>query len=386
MKCIEIFSGCGGLAFGMSKSGFNHKKMVEFNSDAIKTIVFNKSIGVDHVVNWPISEPENISDVDWSFFTKKIDVIAGGPPCQPFGIGGKKNGHQDKRDMWPETIRAIREVRPNGFLFENVRNLAGPKFKEYLEWITYNLMYPSITKKDEQSYNSHLIELKSLHINPDYSVLHQVVNAADYGAPQIRNRVIIFGIRRDISKNITQMTPTHSKEKLLWDKYITGDYWDRHQLKRRDPQSDKDLSLVFKLKKYKTPPATKAWVTIRDAISGLGEPNGINNHCLQPGAKVYPGHTGSLLDMPSKALKAGDHGVPGGENMAILDNGCVRYFSTREAARLVGMPDSYQFPRSWTESMRQLGNAVPVALAEHASDWLKKHLEKTTDSFELLVA
>ena len=61
--------------------------------------------------------------------------LFGGPPCQPFGIGGKKKGHEDSRDMWPEAIRAIREVTPDGFLFENVRNLAGPKFRTYLEWV-----------------------------------------------------------------------------------------------------------------------------------------------------------------------------------------------------------------------------------------------------------
>jgi DNA (cytosine-5)-methyltransferase 1 len=103
----------------------------------------------------------------------------------------------------------------------------------------------------------------------------------------------------------------------------------------------------------------------------LGQPNGRDNHVLQPGARIYPGHTGSLLDRPAKALKAGDHGVPGGENMIVEDNGKVRYFSVREAARLVGLPDDYLFPGSWSESMRQLGNAVPVQLAESAGNWLR---------------
>jgi DNA (cytosine-5)-methyltransferase 1 len=70
-------------------------------------------------------------------------------------------------------------------------------------------------------------------------------------------------------------------------------------------------------------------------------------------------------------LKAGDHGVPGGENMMVRDDGSVRYFTTREAARLVGLPDDYLFPRSWSESMRQLGNAVPAQLGEAAGRWLR---------------
>jgi DNA (cytosine-5)-methyltransferase 1 len=85
------------------------------------------------------------------------------------------------------------------------------------------------------------------------------------------------------------------------------------------------------------------------------------------------------LDQPAKALKAGDHGVPGGENMMVRDDGTVRYFTTREAARLQGLPDSYQFPRSWTESMRQLGNAVPAQLAEAMGNWISEALEATAE-------
>jgi DNA (cytosine-5)-methyltransferase 1 len=111
-------------------------------------------------------------------------------------------------------------------------------------------------------------------------------------------------------------------------------------------------------------------VTVRDAIHGLGEPNGQTNHVFQSGARAYKGHTGSPLDLPAKALKAGDHGVPGGENMMVRDDGGVRYFTAREAARLVGLPDDYLFPASWSETMRGLGNAVPAALGEAVGRWL----------------
>ncbi len=127
----------------------------------------------------------------------------------------------------------------------------------------------------------------------------------------------------------------------------------------------------------KRPPPGKPWVTVRDATADLGEPDGVNGHVLQPGARSYEGHTGSILDMPAKALKAGDHGVPGGENMIRYADGSVRYFTIREAARLVGLPDSYSFPRSWTESMRQLGNAVPAQLGEVVGRWLAEMIEKT---------
>jgi DNA (cytosine-5)-methyltransferase 1 len=110
-------------------------------------------------------------------------------------------------------------------------------------------------------------------------------------------------------------------------------------------------------------------MTLANAICDLPAPSSQPaknwaNHILQPGAKPYPGHTGSPLDRPAKALKAGAHGVPGGENMILYPDGSVRYLSVRESARVQTFPDNYVFLGSWTEAMRQLGNAVPVKLAE----------------------
>jgi DNA (cytosine-5)-methyltransferase 1 len=205
----------------------------------------------------------------------------------------------------------------------------------------------------------------------EYRVVWQLVNAADYGAAQIRHRVLIFGIKADLEIAPVQMGPTHSRDRLLWDQFVTGEYWARHGLKRRkEALLAQDQRRVAELKCVGVAPTLSAWVTVRDALTGLGEPNGRHNHVMQPGARVYPGHTGSPLDLPAKALKAGDHGVPGGENMMVRDDGTVRYFTTREAARLVGLPDDYEFPRSWTESMRQLGNAVPAPLGAAAGKWL----------------
>jgi DNA (cytosine-5)-methyltransferase 1 len=117
-------------------------------------------------------------------------------------------------------------------------------------------------------------------------------------------------------------------------------------------------------------PSNLAWRTVRDALDGLPDPEKkprqaveIWNHQFQPGAKSYTGHTGSPLDEPAKTLKAGVHGVPGGENMLARPDGSVRYFSVRESARLQTFPDNYVFHGSWSEAMRQLGNAVPVELA-----------------------
>ena len=79
--------------------------------------------------------------------------------------------------------------------------------------------------------------------------------------------------------------------------------------------------------------------------------------------RAYPGHTGSELDKPSKTIKAGVHGVPGGENMIRYPDGSLRYMTVREAARVQTFPDGYEFCGAWSEGMRQIGNAVPVELA-----------------------
>lgn len=100
------------------------------------------------------------------------------------------------------------------------------------------------------------------------------------------------------------------------------------------------------------------------------------NHIFRAGAKSYPGHSGSVLDEPSKTIKAGSHGVPGGENMLVLDSGEVRYYTVRESARIQTFPDDYKFVASWTESMRQIGNAVPVKLANAVGVSVLTQLEK----------
>ena len=123
----------------------------------------------------------------------------------------------------------------------------------------------------------------------------------------------------------------------------------------------------------------KPWRTVRDALEGVPDPetgdcSGWLNHEHNPGARSYVGHTGSPLDEPAKTLKAGDHGVPGGENMLLKPDGALRYFTVRESARLQTFPNDYILHGAWTEAMRQLGNAVPVLLAETVAKGIRQRL------------
>lgn len=385
MRSVELFSGCGGLALGLSRAGFHHDLMVEWDDDAVATVHHNRQRKLRHIRDWPL-EKLDVREVTWRAYAN-LDLVAGGPPCQPFSIGGKHRGHEDARDMWPEAIRAVREARPRAFLFENVRGLARPTFAYYLRWILAYLRHPDMARKRGEDHDRHTRRLEACALPPAYHVVVFQVNAADYGAPQKRHRVIVAGVRSDLAVELVPPAPTHSRERLLWDQWVSGDYWRRHGLRQPvDTQiAPGDRAIVGRLRASKVAPASKPWVTVRDALAGLGEPNGKANHVFQGGARVYPGHTGSPLDQPAKALKAGDHGVPGGENMMVKDDDSVRYFTTREAARLQGLPDSYHFPRSWSESMRQLGNAVPAQLSEAMGAWIAAAL-RDDDGARLAVA
>jgi DNA (cytosine-5)-methyltransferase 1 len=349
--------------------------MAEWNDGAVETVLHNVRKGIEHVGSWPMRQTD-VREIDWSK-VGELDLVSGGPPCQPFAIGGLKAGDADARDMWPEAIRAIREARPRAFVFENVRNLAGPKFRSYLDWILASLQRPSELRRAGEARQDHLDRMSRSRKRPEYKVCWQVVNAADYGAAQIRHRVIIFGIREDLNFQPLPMKATHTRASLEWDQW-DGVYWKRHKLPKPRVIELRPSAMSRGFPGLPTPAMmNRPWVTVRDAMAGLGRPDGRNAHVFRDGARSYKGHTGSPLDLPSKALKAGDHGVPGGENMISYPDGSVRYLTTREAARLVGLPDEYGFPGSWTESMRQLGNAVPVPLAEAAGRHIAGMLEQS---------
>lgn len=376
MRSVELFTGCGGLALGLAQAGFRHELMVEWNKDACATVLHNSQRGVNHVMHWQMIQGD-VRDVNWEHNGNEMHLVAGGPPCQPFSIGGKHRGRDDARDMWPQAVRAVRELLPRGFIFENVRGLLRPAFAGYLEWITAHLARPNLARRQNETHDEHLNRLLAETDDPIYDVRVAKVNAADFGVPQKRHRVIIIGSRRDLNAALEVPQPTHSHDRLLWEQWVTNEYWQRHGLPippdNQIPAAE--IATVGRLRRQNTAPVGLPWVTVREAIQGLGDPDGRRNHVFQAGARVYPGHTGSPLDQPAKALKAGAHGVPGGENMMVLDDGTVRYFTVREAARLQGFPDEFTFPGSWTESMRQLGNAVPVELGHAVGSCMARILQ-----------
>lgn len=359
MKSLEIFSGTGGLAKGLELAGFEHEGFVEFNKHACNSLRLN--FEKEKVFQG------DIKDYDFSSL-KNIDVVAGGPPCQPFSLGGKHKASDDTRDMFPFAIKAIEALQPKAFVFENVKGLLRKSFTDYFEYIILRLTFPTLSPCHTQDWQLHLNELrkinKSTHQGITYDVSFTLVNAADYGVPQIRERVIIVGIRSDLKKKWSFPKATHSQDRLLWEQYVTGEYWEEHNL---SPLKDEILENRLNKRFGMFPPPEKRWVTIRDALKDVPqpyEPHKIEDHIFKDGARTYPGHTGSYIDLPSKTIKAGAHGVPGGENMIRYEDDKVRYLTVYEGKKIQTFPDNFHVTGAWGEAMRQIGNAVPVLLAQ----------------------
>lgn len=374
MKSVEIFAGGGGLALGVASAGFNHSYLVEWDKDSAKTLYCNNILfglkSGTKIFNG------DIHHVDFSKYLDKIDLVSGGPPCQPFSIGGKHKAFNDKRDLFSEATRTLNEIKPRAFIFENVRGLLRKSFSKYFGYIILQLTYPGLQRKENQGWLDHLEQLEKYHTNAQekdiyYNVIFRLVNAADYGIPQKRERVFIIGFRNDVNAKWSFPVATHSEKALNYLKFASKEYWERYSIKPKNS----NITIENEFNDFNS--LVKPWVTVRDAIFDLPDPtcaNNFFNHKFQGGAKTYKGHTGSSLDEPAKTIKAGSHGVPGGENMIVLDNGSVRYFTVREAARLQTFPDDYFFPCSWTESMRQIGNAVPVKLGQIVADSVRRTL------------
>lgn len=372
MKSVELFAGAGGLGIGVSEAGFKPVQIVEWDKWCCDTIDQNRDRKVDAVSSWPKPTLGDIRPIEFDHLEGVVDLVTGGPPCQPFSMGGKHKAFDDKRDMWPEAVRVVREIRPKAFIFENVKGMTRSAFATYFSYIDLQLHHPAIERKRGEDWRDHFSRLQQHHTSdnrlvPEYKVVAEVLNSADFGVPQKRERVVFVGFRSDLKIAWSFPKASHSYDRLLWDKYRTGEYWDRHKIASRHRiNSPRELKRADRLKET---PCEEPWQTVRDALSKYGEPcaNGRSkflNHKLQVGARSYPGHTGSPMDQPAKTLKAGVHGVPGGENMLVRSDGTVRYFSVRESAALQTFPDDYELRGSWTEAMRQLGNAVPVLMAK----------------------
>ena len=234
------------------------------------------------------------------------------------------------------------------------------------------MTYPEVSIKEYETWSEHFDRLTQIkwneHSGIKYHLNFKLLNAADYGVPQIRERVFIVGIRSDLGVEWSFPPTTHSREVLFRDQFITDHYWQRHNVRNALPVTEQEVcSLKSQILELPLETAKLPWQTVRDALGSIPHPasnHEISDHIFRAGAKTYPGHTGSYIDLPAKTLKAGGHGVPGGENMIRYVDGSVRYFTVYEGKLLQTFRPGFQIAGPWGEAMRQIGNAVPTQLAE----------------------
>lgn len=179
LNSIEICAGAGGQALGLSKAGFNHIALVEYEKDYCTVLKKNRP-------DWNVICKDVKSFDGWPY-RMKVDLLAGGVPCPPFSVAGKQKGAEDERDLFPEMLRLVEEIVPRAVMIENVRGFLDSVFDEYRSQIFSQL--------DRLGYNTQI----------------QLLQAADYGVPQLRPRVVIIGIRKDIKKNFEYPIPERDK-------------------------------------------------------------------------------------------------------------------------------------------------------------------------------
>ena len=367
------------MTLGLQRAGFRFSHVFEIDEHTCTTLE-NNHVAKGGLLHGEVHR-EDVAKLDWSDFSEPVRLLAGGAPCQPFSLAGRHLADKDDRNMFPEVLRAVRALQPQAIVLENVQGLARPSFRPYLEYIQRQLQWPSIAPKKDEEWQDHDQRISqhqaSASSNPEYHVNWELLEAADYGVPQNRRRVFIVSTRADAFEKFKFPPASHKREALIRIQ-DSGEYWKSRGIKR--PKKGVNGVETLDLDDFRK---FKAWETVRDAIADLSKPANSesasdDNHWLIPGARIYRGHTGSRLDWPSKTIKAGVHGVPGGENIVLMDDGSHRYFTLRETARIQGFPDKFIFHGARLHVTRQIGNAVPVGLAEAIGRNLFKQISKSS--------
>ncbi len=295
LSSIEICAGAGGQALGLEQAGFEHVSLVEWEAPACDTLRINRP-------QWNVIEGDvcHYSADRW----RGVDLFAGGVPCPPFSKAGKQLGMDDERDLFPEALRLISECRPQAVMLENVRGLLDSVF---------------------DGYRAKLIsDLKSL----GYVAEWRLLNASDFGVPQLRPRVIFVALSNDAASHFNwptaQPAPALTVGDALFD-LMSANGW-RGAQQWRERACDIAPTLVGGSKKHGGPDlgptrAKKAWASI--GVDGMG---------IADAAPV-----GDFVGMPR--------------------------LTVRMAARIQGFPDSWRISGKKTAAYRQIGNAFPPPVA-----------------------
>lgn len=384
LTVAEPFSGAGGMTLGLAGAGFHHVYAADADEAAVATL--------RQVV--PHALVESLTKGNATAVGKRIgrvDLVAAGVPCQPFSTAGPKKGQADPRDGFPAFLKLVKIIRPRAVLVENVKGLVMRRNAQYLRYLVGSL----------QSLG--------------YLVQYVVINAADHGIPQRRERLFLLGLEPEAGYRFQWPPPSHSESSLVWSKWGTpgqerggvvgASYWAEHP-EAAGPDvlpSRRDQSVLRWIREGRLTVGGLRWRTIRDAIGDLlgarANPS-IANHDLEDTAKTVRGLGGqgpeliSCRTAPSPPVPAArgkfgkrhpamDLDGASATIVAKQDSGVVnlvdwhglRRLTVRENARLQGFPDEIVFHGSKTAQYRQVGNACPPLLAAVVGLAIRQALE-----------
>ena len=294
MRVVSLFSGAGGLDLGFKMAGHEIVWANDLYGDAVET--YKKNIG-DHIVLEDISK---ISTDD----IPACDIVIGGFPCQGFSVANTKRHEDDERNaLYKQLLRVIAAKKPKFFVAENVKGLLSLAKGKIAELI--------------------ISDMTAL----GYKVKISVLNAADYGVPQRRQRVIIVGVRNDIDFEYIYPIPTHSEDGAN---------------------------------------GLKKWVSVKDALSKIPDPdtdNSLPNHTNSKYKLEFNGYLGHRkLDPDKPAPTVTARGDNRGGVVILPHPNAQRRMSCRELATIQSFPLDYEFYGNNSSVYRQIGNAVPPLL------------------------
>ena len=352
MRCISLFSGAGGLDIGISKAGFDVKLAIEFDKKAAETLKQNSK---DTIVL--CKDIKDISGEEILNLTKlkkgEIDLVVGGPPCQSFSSAGKMRSLNDDRgNMIFEYLRIIKELKPKAFLFENVKQFS---------YIQIDKSKPKVAPKERKNDKNLVInmlmdEFKKL----GYNVNNGIVNSADYGVPQKRERTIILGTSKNEKIKLPQKTHSDSNNDLPnWNTLGNA-------IKSIN-DNEECMVYMYKRKKYlKLIPPGGHWKHLSPELQ---------KEAMGKKLKLGGGKTGFFrklsYDKPSPTLCTSPKQP--GTDMCHPEE--LRPLSVNEYAAIQEFPKNWKFSGTTIQKYKQIGNAVPVNLAFAVGKEIKSHLE-----------
>ncbi len=319
-KSIELFAGAGGLALGLEQAGFKHIALNEFDKDACQTLRNNFK-------NAEIIEAD-VHNVDFTKYKGMVDFVSGGFPCQAFSYAGNQRGFEDARGtLFFELARAIKEIQPKVFLGENVKGL-----------FTHDKgrTFATISKViDELGY---------------YLVPPRVLKAVMYKVPQKRERIFLVGVRKDLADKVSFNWPSpYNRIMTLQDAFYKGELFDTDV-----PKSDGQKYPKRKAEILSLVPQGGNWRNL---------PDNLQREFMKGSYYLGGGKTGMArrlsLNEPSLTLTC----APAQKQTERCHPLETRPLTIREYARIQTFPDSWDFAGNLTSQYKQIGNAVPVNLA-----------------------